>query len=293
MRIPFPAEILRRNTKTPEGDLRCYPRISAGCAVVISWGAGRERKEVSGNCLDISRGGARIEIADTIPVSTWIRMRFGEFNLEAEGVVRHSDAGALGVEFKRVTVSGPLLPHKPKTILSEVGTPLAIIGALVVIAIATLGFPKIPAGWTPFSSGSSVGPASFNPAHFSVGSTEAEVHAAQGSPTSSTETVWHYGSSRVHFREGRVVGWRSSSSAPLKVGVNTPDSPEARKGHFTVGSSAEEVLAAQGLPAEMEDGVWRYGYSEVFFKDGRVVGWRTSPQAPLKARKTEPKKTPR
>ena len=52
---------------------------------------------------------------------------------------------------------------------------------------------------------------------FTMGSSEQQVLAAQGSPTRRTETTWHYGQSEVYFSAGRVVGWRNSESNPLRV----------------------------------------------------------------------------
>ena len=54
-------------------------------------------------------------------------------------------------------------------------------------------------------------------ASFGVGSTKEEVRAVQGLPSRSISNVWYYGDSEVHFVGNRVVGWRSSSSNPLRA----------------------------------------------------------------------------
>jgi hypothetical protein len=51
--------------------------------------------------------------------------------------------------------------------------------------------------------------------HFSIGSTKAEVLAAQGEPIIKTDTLWDYGVSKVYFRKGRVTGWYNSPIDPL------------------------------------------------------------------------------
>jgi hypothetical protein len=50
---------------------------------------------------------------------------------------------------------------------------------------------------------------------FSIGSTKAEVLAAQGEPIIKTDTLWDYGVSKVYFRRGRVSGWYNSPIDPL------------------------------------------------------------------------------
>lgn len=52
-------------------------------------------------------------------------------------------------------------------------------------------------------------------AYFSLGSTKADVIAAQGEPIIKTDTLWDYGVSKVYFRNGRVSGWYNSPMDPL------------------------------------------------------------------------------
>lgn len=59
---------------------------------------------------------------------------------------------------------------------------------------------------------------------------------------------------------------------------------KTQPGSFGLGSTTEEVLSVQGKPDEMSSDTWHYGQSEVYFQRGRVVGWRMSETAPLKAR---------
>lgn len=50
---------------------------------------------------------------------------------------------------------------------------------------------------------------------FTVGSTEYEVRAIQGTPTSSGASAWRYGFSEIYFESGRVTRWYNSGN--LKV----------------------------------------------------------------------------
>jgi hypothetical protein len=60
-------------------------------------------------------------------------------------------------------------------------------------------------------------PAQMQDGTFQVGATKDEVRAIQGTPVTETETVWDYGPSRVHFRNGKVIHWEESPLQPLRV----------------------------------------------------------------------------
>ena len=107
-----------------------------------------------------------------------------------------------------------------------------------------------------------------------------------------TETTWHYGSSSVFFRGDRVAGWSASPGAPLRTGAGRAEPKESDREPFTVGATAAEVLAVEGPPDELTDEVWRYGDSEVYFKDGRVVRWKSVAGRPLKAQASQPGQQP-
>lgn len=49
--------------------------------------------------------------------------------------------------------------------------------------------------------------------------------------------------------------------------------------YVTVGSTKDEVLAQQGPPTASSDDKLVYGKSELYLKDGAVVGWRIDPMA--------------
>lgn len=53
--------------------------------------------------------------------------------------------------------------------------------------------------------------------------------------------------------------------------------------YFTYGSTLGEVLYVQGVPTKTAEDIWYYGKSEVRFKNGRVVTWKTDLDTPLKA----------
>ncbi len=58
--------------------------------------------------------------------------------------------------------------------------------------------------------------------------------------------------------------------------------------YFTVGSTKNDVVRVQGTPSSLTGNVFRYGLSEVYFKNGRVESWHIDPSSPLKARMPQP-----
>ena len=129
--------------------------------------------------------------------------------------------------------------------------------------------------------------------HFTVGSSkddvarvqgtpdEVSVLRVQGTPDEVSDSMWRYGSSRVFFAKGRVTRWDVFPLSPLKVKI-LPSSNSESNLRFSVGSSKDEVLFAQGPPNAFSERSWRYGDSVVFFEDGRVTRWQQSPQHPLR-----------
>ncbi len=54
--------------------------------------------------------------------------------------------------------------------------------------------------------------------------------------------------------------------------------------YFTVGSTKGDVVRVQGTPDKVTENVFRYGLSEVYFRNSRVDSWHSDPGTPLKAR---------
>ena len=116
---------------------------------------------------------------------------------------------------------------------------------------------------------------------FTIGSTQDEVLAIQGTPTAFNENVWRYGESSVQFRDGRVVDWRTAPGAPLKA---TPHPEPPVREWYTIGATQDEVLRVQGKPDETQELRWRYRKSWLFFSGGRVTGWDVARKSPLRVR---------
>jgi hypothetical protein len=51
---------------------------------------------------------------------------------------------------------------------------------------------------------------------------------------------------------------------------------------FGVGSTKNEVLVVQGTPTLFSEDTFGYGASEVYFKNERVVNWKSDPAMPLR-----------
>jgi len=71
---------------------------------------------------------------------------------------------------------------------------------------------------------------------------------------------------------------------PAKAPSATPKAQPATEIHkvepyLTIGSTREEVLAQQGPPTSSSEDKLVYGKSELYLKDGAVVGWRIDPDS--------------
>jgi hypothetical protein len=107
---------------------------------------------------------------------------------------------------------------------------------------------------------------------FTLGSSQADVLAAQGPPDKKSGSRWTYGLSEVRFRDGRVVGY-DNFDGRLRVSLlKEPPSGEA-PAFFTLGSTQDEVLRVQGTPTSVRGDRWTFGFSQVRFRDGRVVSY--------------------
>ncbi|WP_448382104.1 J domain-containing protein [Desulfosoma sp.] len=120
---------------------------------------------------------------------------------------------------------------------------------------------------------------------FTLGSTKDEVLRVQGTPTGVRGSVWHYGFSSVRFSEDRVASF-DNSFGNLKVRLEPSREYLEKTGgrvpsFFTIGSSADEVLAVQGTPTSVRGSMWFYDFSDVLFRDGRV-GWVNDPAGRLR-----------
>ena len=120
---------------------------------------------------------------------------------------------------------------------------------------------------------------------FTYNSTRDVVLSVQGTPDLFGGNRFHYGYSTVEFENNRVVGWNQTPNHPLRV-VLEPSVPTSSK-YFTLGSSRDEVIAAQGTPDQYSKRMFKFGYSTVSFEDDKVISWHQSPASPLNARSDE------
>lgn len=117
---------------------------------------------------------------------------------------------------------------------------------------------------------------------FTLGSSRDVVLSVQGTPDHFSDKSFHYGHSMVHFANDRVSGWNEATNYPLSV-VLEPSNPTSSK-YFTLGSTRDEVIAAQGTPSQYSSRMLKYGYSTVSFENDVVVSWYQSPASPLNVR---------
>ncbi|MGO9775922.1 MAG: J domain-containing protein [Terracidiphilus sp.] len=79
---------------------------------------------------------------------------------------------------------------------------------------------------------------------------------------------------------GQHAPSNTKSQQPEKANAATHPAQPATvklKPYLTVGSTRDEVLAQQGTPTASTEDKLVYGTSELYLKDGRVIGWRIDP----------------
>lgn len=82
-----------------------------------------------------------------------------------------------------------------------------------------------------------------------------------------------YGLSEVHFKEGRVVRFNNFDGS-LRIRFSSP-APDLQPSSpfITLGSHKNDVIRTHGTPTRVMENRWYYGFSEVRFKEERVVGY--------------------
>lgn len=119
------------------------------------------------------------------------------------------------------------------------------------------------------------------PAYLSIGSSEDDVLRVQGTPTRVEQDKWFYGFSEIKFKDGRICDY-NNYFGNLKLRLQPAGEPGSQKAYFTIGSSPDEVIAAQGTPTSVQGGVWAYDFAYVFFRDGKVSSVSSSSDSNLR-----------
>jgi hypothetical protein len=119
--------------------------------------------------------------------------------------------------------------------------------------------------------------------YVTVGLTQDEVIAIEGTPTGVSNDKLVYQGSEIDFADGKVSGWKIDPvSAPIRVKLWPTGPVDPDLDSFGVGSSKNVVLVVQGTPTAFTEDTFRYGGSEVYFQYGRVVSWKVDPAWPLR-----------
>lgn len=114
-------------------------------------------------------------------------------------------------------------------------------------------------------------PAAKVPAFFTLGSTKNEVIAIQGTPTRILGRTWYYGFSTIRFKDGRVKGFDNFfGNLKIRMLPSARDGSSREGRFFTIGSTADEVLAVQGTPTRVQGHTWFYHFSNILFRHGKV-----------------------
>lgn len=102
---------------------------------------------------------------------------------------------------------------------------------------------------------------------FTLGSTVQDVVDAMGTPDGIIGPNFTYGYSSVFFGiDGKVSGWSQISN---KLNMTLGEKKINSEG-FNVGSTKQEVIDAMGTPQTLIGDTYSYGYSSVYFINGKV-----------------------
>ena len=122
--------------------------------------------------------------------------------------------------------------------------------------------------------------------YFTIGSPKDHVAKVQGTPSSISKfeilnkETWEYDYNTVEFKHGLVYQY-NNFNGDLRVQLH-PSSPTDRIEYFTVGSLKDVVIEVQGTPDSISKyeslnvETWKYGYSTIKFKSGRVDEYNNS-----------------
>lgn len=78
-------------------------------------------------------------------------------------------------------------------------------------------------------------------------------------------------------------GDTNATPTPTLPTVSPTDKNNGPARLFTIGTSLGEVYSIQGVPTKTEKDIWYYGDSIIYFTQGRVVDWKSTPEHPLHA----------
>ncbi len=109
------------------------------------------------------------------------------------------------------------------------------------------------------------------PAVYTIGSSMDEVLAIQGTPTRMEGNRWLYGFCELRFKDGRLSEYDNFfGDLKIRLSPGKAGTGSQNERFFTVGSTAEEVLLAQGTPTSIKGNLWYYEMSNVVFRKGKV-----------------------
>lgn len=111
---------------------------------------------------------------------------------------------------------------------------------------------------------------------FTMGATPETVLMAQGPPDRMVGSLWFYGLSEVRFRRHRVHGYNNFDGRLRVRAVSSKPCDSDSSNHFTLGSSRDQVICAQGTPSRVDGNRWYYGLDVIRFKHDVVAEYSNS-----------------
>jgi hypothetical protein len=108
------------------------------------------------------------------------------------------------------------------------------------------------------------------PDYITIGSSETEVLAVQGTPTRVESNRWFYGFAEIVFKNGRIAEYDNYFGVLKMRLLPSRSDSEPSKDFFTIGSSPDEVLAVQGTPTAIHGNRWSFDFDSVLFGERKV-----------------------
>lgn len=109
------------------------------------------------------------------------------------------------------------------------------------------------------------------PDHITIGSNQQEVLLVQGTPTRVDGNRWFYGFAELVFKNGLVSEYDNYfGTLKMRVLPSAPSGAGLPVNVFTIGSTPDEVLAAQGTPTAIHGNRWSFDFESVQFLEGKV-----------------------
>ncbi|MFK7847294.1 MAG: J domain-containing protein [Rhodothermales bacterium] len=115
-----------------------------------------------------------------------------------------------------------------------------------------------------------------NPPTLAEWKTGPDISASATPPGSEQGAVSSPAAMTVDAGDAALQAENLATTGQRPINTRKLSTHQAPVGFFTIGSLKSDVIAVQGEPEQTMHGLFRYGFSSVFFEDDVVIGWHQS-----------------